>query len=158
MCFTNSILAKKMYRNDKLISIYCCNCFHQAKFLNCATIFLLGNCPFAKSTTHKCNIDELHHCNWISSNSSSLPDHEVGQLLLALHGDPHPAVHLLPVLGGRPVLDTHHPDEVEGPGDHHDAAGLLLPGHPPEVRHGGLRGALGHDVGLGLHQALHDKS
>ena len=83
-----------------------------------------------------------------------VPDHEVGQLLLALHGDANPAVHLLPVLSCGPVLDTHHTDEVEGPGDHHDTRGLLLPHHPPEVRHGGLCGSLGHDVGLRLDQAL----
>ena len=84
----------------------------------------------------------------------TVPYHEVGELLLALHRHSHPAVHLLPVLGCRPVLDTHHSDEVEGPGDHDDTGGLLLPDHPPEVRHGGLSGSLGHDVGLGLDQAL----
>ena len=160
MCFQNLIF-KEMYRNDKLISIYC-NCFHQAKYLNCATIFLFRNCPFAKSTTHQSNIDELHHCNWSSNYSPVyfdlhyLPDHEVGELFLALHRDPHPTVHLLPVLSRGPVLDTHHADEVECPGDHHDTARLLLPGHPPEVGHGGLRGSLGHNVRLGLHQALYN--
>ena len=48
-----------------------------------------------------------------------VPDHEVGELLLGLHGDPDAAVHLLPVLGGGPVLDTHHADEVEGSRDLH---------------------------------------
>ena len=52
---------------------------------------------------------------------------------------------------------SHDADEVEGPGDHHDARGPLLPDHPPEVRHGGLGGALGHDVRLGLDQALNKK-
>ena len=82
------------------------------------------------------------------------PDHEVGQLLLSFHGDTHSAIDLLPVLGGGPVLDTHHPDEVKGPSDHHNAAGPLLPDHPPEVWHRGLSGALGHDICLGLDQAL----
>ena len=84
----------------------------------------------------------------------NVPDHEVGELLLALHGDADPSVDLLPVLSSGPVLDTHHADEVEGPGDHHDTGGLLLPHHPPEVGHGGLCGSLGHYVGLGLDQAL----
>ena len=87
-----------------------------------------------------------------------VPDHEVGQLLLALHGDADPSVDLLPVLSGGPVLDTHHSDEVEGPGDHHDAGRLLLPHHPPEVRHSGLCGSLGHYVRLGLDQALNRRN
>ena len=85
----------------------------------------------------------------------NVPDHEVSELLLALHSDADPTVDLLPVLSSGPVLDTHHTDEVEGPGDHHDTRGLLLPHHPPEVRHGGLCGSLGHDVGFGLDQALY---
>ena len=48
----------------------------------------------------------------------------------------------------------HHADEVEGPGDHDDAGGLLLPDHPPKVGHRRLGRTLGHDVRLGLHQAL----
>ena len=38
------------------------------------------------------------------------PDHEVGQLLLLLHRDAHAAVHLLTILGRRPVLHAHHPE------------------------------------------------
>ena len=41
--------------------------------------------------------------------------------------------------------------------NHDDAAGALLPRHPPEVGHGGLGGTLGHDVRLGLHQALQEE-
>ena len=83
-----------------------------------------------------------------------LPDHEVCELLLRLDSDTNTSINLFPVFRRRPILDAHHADEVEGPGHHHDAARLLLPGHPPEVGHGRLGGTLGHDVGFGLHQAL----
>ena len=52
------------------------------------------------------------------------------------------------------ISNLHHTDEVKGPGDHDNAGGLLLPDHPPEVGHRRLRRTLGHDVRLGLHQAL----
>ena len=35
-------------------------------------------------------------------------DHEVGQLLLVLHGHAHATVHLLAIFARRPVLNTHH--------------------------------------------------
>lgn len=47
-----------------------------------------------------------------------------------------------------------YPDKVEGPGNHDDAGGPLLPDHPPEVADGRLRRTLGHDVGFGLNKAL----
>ena len=40
------------------------------------------------------------------------PDHKVGELLLGLDGDADAAVHLLPVLRCRPVLDTPEYDHV----------------------------------------------
>jgi hypothetical protein len=50
-----------------------------------------------------------------------------------------------------------YPDKVECPCDHHDAGGPFLPDHSPEVTDRRLHGALSHDVGFGLNQALNMK-
>ena len=46
----------------------------------------------------------------LKDNGPDCSDHEVGELLLLLHGDPHAAIHLLAVLGRGPVLYAHYPE------------------------------------------------
>ena len=59
----------------------------------------------------------------------------------------------IPVLVGnvevhRPVLHAHDLQGLEGLGQHDDGGHVLLPDEAPEVGHGGLEGALGHDPRL----------
>lgn len=81
-------------------------------------------------------------------------DVEVGQLLLANYVDVYVAVLLVHLHVRGPVLVAHHLGEVEGLGEHHDGADVLLPHHPPVGLDGLLHGTLGHDVGVRLEQTI----
>lgn len=83
------------------------------------------------------------------------PDVEVGQLLLPHDVDVDVAVLLVHLHVRGPVLVAHHLGKVEGLGQHHDGADVLLPDHAPVGLDGLLHGSLGHDVGVGLEQAVH---
>merc|ERR1719284_1862677 len=133
------------------------SCVSGCWFITCLTLLLNSSRALLKGLLWQGHsvVVELNHLplfSILSQTNSS--DHKVCQLLFTLHSDSYSTIHLLSILSSWPVLDTHDADEVEGPGHHHDAARLLLPGHPPEVRHGGLCGTLGHDVRLGLNKAI----
>ena len=85
---------------------------------------------------------------------SDSSNHKIRKLLLQLHCNPNSSIHLLPIFCSWPVLNTHHSNKVKSSCDHHNAGGFFLPCHSPEIRHCGLCGSLGYNVGFGLDQAL----